>query len=200
MLHYWDDIVQMMSDAWLPPDFKLRIEGKQFNLGFFLPENLVLHSFWILPVPLCNLPADFRLLFSHYALKAKSVVGFSDAYPSAIFYHTESLELSQREYRVLGQLSCEGPSPSIAQFDQEISSWKSPGCAYLLSFETYGGHCALLNPSAAKIFFVSFLTSVHCKNDHLWALQAFCPNSCALIQYVLLPVSGVYLSKSCPIK
>ena len=36
-----DSLVQVMSGAWFPPDMKLRIEAKQFNLGFIRPDNLV---------------------------------------------------------------------------------------------------------------------------------------------------------------
>ena len=42
-LHCWNGIGQVMSDAWFPPDMALRIEAKQFNLGFIRPENLVSH-------------------------------------------------------------------------------------------------------------------------------------------------------------
>ena len=34
-------IGQVMRGAWFPPDITLRIEAKQFNLGYIRPENLV---------------------------------------------------------------------------------------------------------------------------------------------------------------
>ena len=48
MLHCWDGAGQVMSGAWFPPDMTLRIEAKQFSLGFIRPENLVSHSLRVL--------------------------------------------------------------------------------------------------------------------------------------------------------
>ena len=39
-----DGIGQVMSSARFPPEITLRIEAKQFNLGFITLENLVSHS------------------------------------------------------------------------------------------------------------------------------------------------------------
>ena len=44
MLHRWDGIGQVMSSGWCLPDMTLRIEVKQFILGFIRPEYLVFHS------------------------------------------------------------------------------------------------------------------------------------------------------------
>ena len=43
MLPRWDGIGQVMSSVWFPPDMMLRIEAKQFSLGFIRPvESLEL--------------------------------------------------------------------------------------------------------------------------------------------------------------
>ena len=43
MLHRWDGSGQV-SSAWFPQHMTLRIEAKQFHLGFIRPEHLVSHS------------------------------------------------------------------------------------------------------------------------------------------------------------
>ena len=45
---YWGDNGQVMSGAWFPPDNTLRIEARQFKLGFIRPDNLVSHSLRVL--------------------------------------------------------------------------------------------------------------------------------------------------------
>ena len=42
--------------------------------------------------------------------------------------------------------------PPIAQFGQEASSGKSPGCSKLVPFKNYGGHCTLGNLQCNIIF------------------------------------------------
>ena len=40
MLHRWDGTGQVISDGWFLTDMLLRIEAKQFNLGFISPEKV----------------------------------------------------------------------------------------------------------------------------------------------------------------
>ena len=123
MIHRWDSIGQVMSGAWFPPDMTLRIEAKQFNLGFIRPENLVSHSLRVqagFPVSV----TEERLLSGFSAIKPRSVECCSDGCAIGSFFHlhTGSPELIQSDHRVLGHLSYQGPSPAIAQFGQAASS------------------------------------------------------------------------------
>ena len=52
----------MMRGAWFPQDMMLRIEAKQFSLGFIRPVNLVSHSLRVLQVLFCKLETGFRVL------------------------------------------------------------------------------------------------------------------------------------------
>ena len=104
-----------------------------------------------------------RLLSGHCGIKPRSVECLSDVCPCGSFshLHTGSLELSQSDYRYLGHLSYQGPSPPIAQFGRlEASSRKSAGCSKLLLFWNSGGHSALGNLQCSRISFVAFPRSV----------------------------------------
>ena len=48
MLQRRNDIRQVMSGAWLPPDVALNIQAKELNLGFSRPENIVSHGLTVL--------------------------------------------------------------------------------------------------------------------------------------------------------
>ena len=66
---------------------------------------------------------------------------------------TEELELCQIDYRVLGKLSDQGPSPLNAQFGQVASSRKSLG-GFKLLFKNNGGHCVLGDLQCCRIVWV----------------------------------------------
>ncbi len=71
---------------------------------------------------------------SHSAIKPRSVEGCSDGCLSGILSHlqTGSLDFSQSDHLVFGQLSYKSPSPLIA-------GRSALGSAKLLPFENYGG-------------------------------------------------------------
>ena len=60
-----------------PPDVKLGIQAKEFNLGFNRPENIVSHGLRVLKVPFgklqagCHVPfTEEWLLSGHSTIKA----------------------------------------------------------------------------------------------------------------------------------
>lgn len=109
-----------------------------------------------------------RLPSNHSAIKARSVEGCRLSWPF-FFLSPHSISRAQSDDGVLGRLF-PSPSPLIAQFGQATRSWKSPGCAKLLTFENYGGHCALGNDQCSN-FFAAFPRSLP-KNNPIWSLQA----------------------------
>lgn len=112
MLHHWDGIGQMLSSAWFPPDMMLRIEAKQFNLGFIRLEYHVSHSLSVLYMLFCELQIGFhvsitdeRLPSGHSALKCAVMVVLLDASPISTQLSSHS------DPQGLGHLSNQGSSP-----------------------------------------------------------------------------------------
>ena len=70
MFQCWDGIGQVISGARFPPDVTIKIEAKQFSLGFIRPENLVSHSLRVL----CKLQVGFNVSFTKERLPSSHSV------------------------------------------------------------------------------------------------------------------------------
>ena len=153
MLHHRDG-------ACVPPDVTLGIQAKEFNLGFFRPEDLVSHCLSVFRCLLANSKWAVMCLFnlgvvSVWPLYRKGLIGgvlqrwFSHL-------HNGTLELCQSDHRVLGHLPDQGPSPLIAQFGWTTSSRKSLGGPKLLPFKNDRGHCVLGDLQCCRNILVPF--------------------------------------------
>ena len=87
-----------MSGAWFSPGMMLRIEAKQFNLGFIRPENLVSHSliesfrcFFANSKQAFMSFTEERLPSSHSAIKPRSVECCCDGWPAVSPISTQDL-------------------------------------------------------------------------------------------------------------
>ena len=79
-----------------------------------------------------------------------------DGCPSGRFSHLQrgTLDLCQSDYRLLGHLPDQGPSPLIAQFGPAASSRKNLGGSKLLPLKNDGGHCVLEDLQCCRHFLV----------------------------------------------
>ena len=111
--------------ARFPPDVRLGILIKEFNLGFIRPENLVSHGLRVLQVPFGKLQAGCHVPFTedwfpsgHSTIKAWLVECCRDGCLSGRFSHLHrgTLELCQTDHCILGHLPDQGPSLLFAQF------------------------------------------------------------------------------------
>ncbi len=81
------------------------------------------------------------------------------------------MELTLSDNQVLGHHTNQSPSPSIAQFGQEASSRKNPGCFKLLLLRVTETTC-ICDPSMQHIFFWTLLQMCGLMQSCLWAIQA----------------------------
>ncbi len=100
-----------------------------------------------------------------------------------------SMELNWSDHQILGHQYNQAPSPSIAQFGQEASSRKSPGCFKLLLLRITETTC-ICDPLMKQIFFWTLPQMCGLTQTSFWALQAVLLTSglvfCSDMHYQLL--------------
>ena len=134
-------------------------------------------------------------------IKALLVECCRDGCPPGRFshLHRRTLELCQRDHRVLGHLPEQDPSSLIAQFDRVSSSRNSLGGSKLLPFKHDGGPCVLGDHQCCRMFLVTFPRSVS-RHNLVRALRTVLALTCTVNCGTLFKCpTGVCLSKSCPI-
>ncbi len=113
------------------------------------------------------------------------------------------MELNSSDHQVLGHHSNQSPSPSIAQFGQEASSKKKPGCFKLLPLRVTENAC-FCDPSMKQNLFWTLPQMCGLTQTCFWALQAVLLTSglvfCSDMHYKLLDLllRCVCLFKSYP--
>ena len=102
--------------ARIPPDVKLGIQAKEFNLSFIRPDNIY--------VPFDKLQAVCHVPFTEASVWALHHEGGRN-FQKDNHLQRGTLELCQSDHRVLPHFPDQGPNPPIAQFAQAASSMKS---------------------------------------------------------------------------
>ena len=111
----------------------LRIQAKEFNLGFTRPENLVFHGLIVFRCLLLNSKWAVICLLLRSGFRLATLPKRPDWYSAAEMVvllegspiSTEELQSSVSAHRVLGHLLDQGPSPPIPQFGRAANSRKS---------------------------------------------------------------------------
>ncbi len=93
---------------------------------------------------------------------------------------------NKSEHQVLGHQSNQGPSPSIAQFGQEASSRKSPGCFKLIQLRVT--EICFCEPPVKLIFFWTLPQMCGLTQSCFWALQAVDLSAWFLLWYAFSAV------------
>ncbi len=114
----------------------LGIEVHQTRESCFSKSEGPLGAFLQIPSVFSCVFTEERIEFGHTAIKPRSVECCSDLCPS-VSHHTN-----------------QSPSPSIAQFGQEASSRKNPGCFKLLLLRVTETTC-ICDPSMKQNFFLN---------------------------------------------
>ncbi len=141
------------EQSWFPSNVMLRIEVHQTRESCFSQSEGPLGAFLQIPSVFSCVFTEERIEFGHTAIKAQigGVLLWCLSFCRFLLSPHMIMELTLSDNQVLGHHTNQSPSPSIAQFGQEASSRKNPGCFKLLLLRVTETTC-ICDPSMQHIF------------------------------------------------